>query len=460
MEEENSSRRYAQGVRTRNLIKIFTALIVVLITVVTVAFSGCSLDSSSWVLKIIKNNYYYYDDFDKEGLDGLSPYEIADRLDIYSEYYSPEEYSALVRENSGVRAGVGFSYSYVSGEGTPCPDGGFYLVTIVSNSPAEEAGMKAGQILVGGEYDGQETVFKDKDSLSEFIEPIPANVDFKLYGSEEGEVFNVRKSVYNASYMFMATNSVAYTPVIAEDGTVSSVAKAEGREISYLPDGTAYFSMSQFYGTAGDEFGKLLEKFNEEQCTTLILDLRNNGGGYVSVMQDMAGYFTSSLGNGTYVAMTAEYRNNRKEVYNCVSHKGESLVSKNTKVYVLANSSTASASEALIGALISHAFLKYRNVFLSDYSEAFLNWTEGSVGTRRTYGKGIMQTTFTNYPKMEALKLTTAQIYWPDGTCIHGEGLTDAKGCRTVKADWIVTRDDEELFSAVEEIKKDLNNLN
>ncbi|MBD5584748.1 MAG: hypothetical protein HDQ88_06670 [Clostridia bacterium] len=456
MEEEISLLPRAHSLRAGNLIKIIIALTAVLIIAFTAFLGGCALDSKSWVLKTIKNNYYYYDDFNEEGLDELSLYEIADRLDIYSEYYSAEEYAALVKENSGVRAGVGFSYSYVEGENTPCPDGGFMLMLVVGNSPAEAAGMKVGHILTGGIYDGNEVTFEGEDALSEFIDPIPANVDFTLLGSE-GEVYKVEKQIYNESYMFMATNNSAWTPTFTDDGELHSVAKAEGREIPYLPDGVAYFSMAQFFGTAGKEFGLLLEKFNEEHCTTLILDLRNNGGGYVSVMQEMAGYFTSAMSNQTYVAMTAEYRNGRKEVYNCIKQKDASLVPTSTKVYVLANSGTASASEALIGALISHGSLEYKNVFLSDFSDGFLDWAKGEMGTRRSYGKGIMQTTFVNWQTGEALKLTTAQIYWPDGTCIHGRGVTEEDGCRTVKADWLVTANDEELQRAVDMIKADMS---
>ncbi len=68
-----------------------------------------------------------------------------------------------------------------------------------------------------------------------------------------------------------------------------------------------------------------------------------------------------------------------------------------------------------------------------------------------------MQSTFVNKPTGEALKLTTAKIYWPNGKCIHGEGLTLADGCKSVKTPWVVTKGDTELQSVVQMIKSSLN---
>ena len=83
-------------------------------------------------------------------------------------------------------------------------------------------------------------------------------------------------------------------------------------------------------------------------------------------------------------------------------------------VYVAANVNSASASEALIGAMYSYGTVSYADIYLTKLGE----------NTARTYGKGIMQTTFTNIGG-GAVKLTTAQIYWPNGTCIHGVGITE-----------------------------------
>ena len=448
--------------KNQTVFKAVAALAAAVILVAAALFSGCGLlglkDTKKWVLNTIKANYYYYDQMDKDGLEDLTVEEIVSRLDIYSEFYTPEELQALIKDNSGEKAGIGFSYSYIKeGASTLYPEGGCLLVTVVGNSPAEKSGMKAGHLLTGGTYNGRTVSFDTEDALGNFVDPIATGVSFTLTAST-GESFTVSKQEYNASYMFMATNTSAWTPAFNGDGEVKGLTQVDLRKIDYLPDGAAYISMSQFFGTAADEFGYLMKQFNAEHCTSLILDLRNNGGGYVDVMQDMAWYFTNSTG----VAMTAKYKSGKEEVYNCkapdngstVPNKGaDSLVPEGTTVYVLANSGTASASEALIGVLVSYGCLQYRNIFLSDYNEEFMAWAGEAYGTARSYGKGIMQTTFTNFFTGEALKLTTAQIYWPNGKCIHGVGLTANDGCRVVQTDWLVTPDDSELKKIVEIIK-------
>ena len=445
----------------KTVFKMVATLIAAVLLVATVISSGCGLlgatDTKKWVLNTIKANYYYYDEMDKDGLEDLTIDEIVSRLDIYSEYYTPEEYQALIKDNSGEKAGIGFSYNFLNaGDSTLYPDGGCLLVMVVGNSPAEAAGLRSGYLLTGGSYNGVTASFNTEDALGEFVDPIPVGVEFTLmaYTGKGVQDFKVSKQEYNASYMFMATGKSAWTPALNGKGEVYGVNEVADRKIEYLPEGTAYISMSQFFGTAADEFGYLIKQFNADHCTSLILDLRNNGGGYVNVMQDMAGYFTSSLGNDTYVGMTARYKSGKEETYNCVKHRSDSsLVWKDTNVYVLANSGTASASEALIGVLVSYGFLKYENIFLSAYNAEFLKWAGSDYGSAKSYGKGIMQTTFTNYFTGEALKLTTAQIYWPNGKCIHGVGLTASDGCKVVDADWLVTPDDSELKKIVQIIK-------
>ena len=223
--------------------------------------------------------------------------------------------------------------------------------------------------------------------------------------------------------------------------------------MDFLPDGAAYINLSQFYGTAAEEFYVLVEKFNATNCTSLILDLRSDGGGYVSVMQNIAGCFSDGQ---VKTAMVSRDKHGKEEVYKCSSVSAEKRVGKDKRVYLLANSGTASASEALAGAMICYGALKYEDIFLSDYSEEYIDWLKQSnqeVKTARTFGKGIMQSTFV-HKTGEALKLTTAQIYWPDGkTCIHDRGITKEDGCKTVKAEWVHTKGDKELQDAVRIIK-------
>ncbi|MDE6505438.1 MAG: hypothetical protein K2L42_06175 [Clostridia bacterium] len=399
--------------------------------------------SLGWILDTIEKNYLFYDDFDRNG---VSYYSIDGKLDRYSEYYTREEYEALQADNAGSKSGIGISYSFVEGKGV-------LINTVVGNSPANEAEIRAGDFIVSGKKDGKEFVFSSRDDFTAFAGGCKTGETFTLVNSEGYEYKPLAKAEYKASYAYMATADTAWEFRSSANGGLS-LQENRSKAKSCLPEGTAYINASQFYGTLADEFGVLIKKFNAESCTSLILDLRNNGGGYVSVMCDMAGYFVSSVQSGASVAMTAEYRSGKKEVYYCERHSGDMLVPKGTEVYVLANSGTASASEALIGVLVSYGILDYENIFVSDYSQEYLEWAGEGAKTAQTYGKGIMQTTFRNNLTGEALKLTTARILWPNGKCIHDVALSKKDGCTEVPAAWSVTADDKELCDVVEIIKQ------
>lgn len=400
-----------------------------------------NLSSLEWALSVIDENYYFSDDLDLGKANELSLKAIAELLDPYSEYYTADEYAELMQSNSGKKSGVGISYNFVEGMGA-------YIVTVVENSPACAAGIRPGDIVTSGTADGKTTEFSLSTDFTGFIEARNTGEKFTLSTAEKS--FELSKEIYIESYAFMAMHDTAWECVAYGGGQPPAIVENPERAISYLPEGSAYINLAQFYGGMADEFGALMTKFNAEHCTSLYLDLRNNGGGYVSVMQDVAGYFTSSLSNKTYTAMTAEYKNGRKEVYDCYKHRGNGLVSKDIDLYVLANSGTASASEALIGVLVSYDFLKLKNLFISDFSKEYLDFVGPGAKTAQTYGKGIMQSPFINGATGEVLKLTTAQIYWPNGKCIHGVALSAKDGCTIVDAEWTATKGDTELQRVVE----------
>ena len=87
------------------------------------------------------------------------------------------------------------------------------------------------------------------------------------------------------------------------------------------------------------------------------------------------------------------------------------------KIAVLADENTASASECLIGAMMDYGSMTEETLVITKNGD-----------TARTYGKGIMQTTYVNPTGGDALKLTTAYIYWPvSHTSIHGTGIRTAE---------------------------------
>lgn len=423
-------------IKTKHVLR-FLAIFVLFCTIATFVFSGCST-SESWVKKTIEKNYYRFDgDYSSlSDLDELSIEEMVKKLDIYSAYYTREQYAAVTADNEGSKSGIGVTYSFASGVGA-------VIRSVVGNSPAKRAGLKAGDIVVSATAGDAAVQFKESNDFSDFINDRTTGEEF-TFNLDNGSSVTLAKTNYTASYASMYTSDCTYEIEYA-DGT-GKVVPYEGG-IPQLPEGTAYMYLSQFYGGAAEEVGALISAFNAKQYTSLILDLRGNGGGYVSLMAKIGGRFTSSVVDGKAVAMKAIYKSGRTEIEYCGRFTGEGVVPKGTNVYVMANNNTASASEALIGVLVSYDILKYENIFLSQY--------EGYEA--KSYGKGIMQRTFENSLTGEALKLTVAGIYWQNGKTIHGTGLTVADGCVAVPApDNIVNVGyDDELLPVIQKIIAD-----
>ncbi len=396
--------------------------------------------SLRWGVNTINKNYYF-GEIDEDLTDTTLAEVAAKYLDRYSAYYTAKEYKEVMKSNAGSKSGLGLSYSYAEGRGV-------YVASVVINSPAYMCGLRKGVWLESGGFEGGAQ--KDFGSAEDFSKLVGSAAEGRKlsFTSSDGETYVTAKAEYTASYAYMCTNESAW---IFGDAATGGLALYENvsERIDYLPDGFAYIRLTQFYGSAAAEFVRLTEKFNSLGCDSLILDLRSNGGGYVSVMQDIAGVFT----DGEKPAMISRDKRGGEERFLCADVKPSQRISSDVEVYVLANAGTASASEALIGAMYCYGAIEYSDVYLSDYSKEYTDWllTFGQeVKNARSYGKGIMQSTFVNSATGEALKLTTAKIYWPDGvTCIHDKGLNVADGCVAVDAAWEHTLPDDELKAAV-----------
>lgn len=444
--------------------RVLTISISVLVAIAIAAFSFVAgfaveryskvkaVSSYEWALKTI-NDYYYFG-APNAGYTETSLKAIAETyLDKYSAYYTKEEYAEVQKSNAGSKSGIGISYSYIAGKGV-------YISRVVGNSSAFRSGLRAGDFIKSATVEGGERVtFTSTNSFSNLIASTDDGVNIFLE-SDDGKSFKVYKEPYTASYTYMSTNSMGWT-VNLENGLTAAAPKLT---MDYLPDGCAYLRLDQFYGTAASEFYKLVEQFNSSNCTSLILDLRSNGGGYVSIMQEIAGCFADGKSK---LAMLSRDKRGIEERYNCRKVTNANYrIGKDVNVFVLANAGTASASEALIGAMVCYDALEYENIFISQYDDGYIDWlypTGEDIKNGRTYGKGIMQTPFTNSLTGEVLKLTTAQIFWPDTvTSIHDKGITEEGDgylhkCTLVPTEWEWTKGDKELQSAVEIIKTRLS---
>lgn len=324
--------------------------------------------------------------------------------DNYCSYYTQEEYEKVVNNGSGNYTGIGIS---VLGD-----DLSVFKVTL--NSPAHKAGVECGDNLLGAIRGGKETLFSSYKDVTNFIAQVPLGSEFILNALRNGEnvSFKIKREKYVASYVtYMDSEKEVY--FLSDDGKTPEKTVSDGG-IPALPQDTAYISLSKFEGESYGEICTALDFMKERGRSKLIFDLRDNGGGYMSVLTGIATRLCDAkTGKAFTVAMAKDAKGATTEYKSHGNRFGDFI----SKISVIANERSASASECLMGAM-----LYYGNAVQKEYVVIENDVLSG--GTARTFGKGIMQTTF---PLSDggAIKLTTAVIYQPDGaTCIHNKGIT------------------------------------
>ncbi len=383
-----------------------------------------SLDSQLFTLmdvkKRIQSEYYTeeYEEITDEIFYSAVFGGINDRLlnDGYSGYMTPEEYAAVVRDLEGNRSGVGLVFT-TGGEEE------LRVTRVCGNSPAEAAGLLAGDILLAcGRTEGELMPCATFDEFSAILETYAEREPFylKVRSGESERVFSISKEQYVENYVFYRTKERAYTFT----GTNASVWTEKGEPMPYLDGDTAYIRLIQFTGNAAQDFNRAMRQFKEERKKHLILDLRENGGGYLDTMQSIAKYFCKSATEEKPVVAIADYGNGKTEAYTAPDNVYDEYFSAVSRIYVLADSGSASASECLIGCMLDYGTISYSDICLAERQ-----------GKAKTFGKGIMQVTYVlDVFKGDALKLTTAGIKWPlSKTSIHKTGITPDHGALTVE---------------------------
>lgn len=324
-------------------------------------------------------------------------------LDDYAKYYTAEEYAEVTANSKGNYQGVGVSF--YKGAGTE-------ISQVVGNSPAYHAGLKAGDKLISGSVNGETVIFNDEQDIINFIGEHETGDELILTYEREGlqDTATVIKKSYVASYVTYYDNQTIYE-FISDSGSPQGTEKSSS-EMDYLDNDVAYIKLDSFEGGAASQMGNALEYMNERGKTKLILDLRGNGGGYMDVLTQIASYFIDNGGAKKSAVALAVGKTGTQTFYTDNNrYKGISSIA------VIGDKNTASASECLIGAL---------KTYVDGVKIVVEKDTEGVA---RTYGKGIMQTTYMLITG-GAFKLTTAKIVWPNAerTCIHGVGVTAALG--------------------------------
>lgn len=374
-----------------------------------------SADSRAAVNLIEKYKKYYL--FEEDGIiDKISNA----LLDDYSGYQSKETYQNVQDAAKGSSAGIGVQINRETLE----------IARVLGNSPAEKAGVKEGGIIVKYNVGSGE---KNVASATEFLADLDGagsgvNIDLTLSYGETEASYTLRKSNYTRTYVKFGDDSGYYSFLSTSGGDISAAKISDEPYLSTLS--SFYIRYDSFSGTKSGLAGSVgqlkyaLQKMKERGKTHLIFDLRGNGGGYMSILTEVAALLTPTTDEKFLISYAENKYGKRSEFY---GKKSEFYNYNIEKFSVLTDSGTASASEALTGALLDYA----------DKSGfgGLTVYVEGSGGVYKTYGKGIMQSTFKNSDG-SAVKLTTDKLYFPlSSISIHGVGITEKTSPRVKPAE-------------------------
>ena len=316
----------------------------------------------SQIYTVMKEQFYFgkdIDDFSEELLNGAIEGMVSAGEDKHTTYLDAQESSDFTSSMEGSFVGIGIQY-YAQDEDT------FLVSKVLNNSPAKEAGMLKGDQI----YRIDDTICEDMDvdTVKELmVGESGTEVEVEIIREQEHIVMTIVRGTVNDS---------VYSEI---DGD------------------TALLEISSFSETGGDETGVQLADIAEAGCKNLILDLRDNGGGYLASAQQIATYL---LGEDQLIF---------KEVYK--SGEIEEVRTLNNlehytfdQIVILVNGNTASAAEVLTAAL----------------KEDLDNVT---IVGETTYGKGTVQVPLT-FSDGSMLKYTTAEWITPSEEKINGVGIT------------------------------------
>lgn len=295
----------------------------------------------------------------REGIDAMLY-----SLDPYTKYYPEDDQSELEQMIKGSYGGIGSVITWNSKLERSM------IAEPYEGMPAAVAGLKAGDILM--EIDGKDLAGKNNAEVSAMLRG-QVGTSFKLKVQRPGtkkplEFEIVRRSI-----------QLPLIPYYAK-----------------LDQEVGYINLSSFSGNPSGEFKQAFLDLKSQGIRSLVIDLRNNGGGLLDEAIEIANFF---LPRGKTLVTTKGKIEQSSNTYKTLREP----LDQHIPLAVLVNSMTASSSEILAGSL-------------QDLDRAVI------VGNR-TYGKGLVQTTRT-LPYGGTMKLTTSKYYIPSGRCVQAIDYT------------------------------------
>ena len=278
--------------------------------------------------------------------------------DVYTVYMDSEETGEFYDDLHGnVGAGIGVEMGL--------RDGYVRVLRTLPDNPARKAGVLAGDILY--KVNDEDVYNLDTEEIAKKVRGEEGTeVKITVVRGEEEKTFKMKRETIN---------------------NVSAYVEYSGK--------TAIITVTRFDEDTGTKVQKIANEFKDKNINKVILDLRGNGGGYVSAAKDLLSLW---IDHDVILIQKSKHFGDSSEK----SNSGRAIL-KDMKTIVLVNGSTASASEITAGAL-------------QDYGKATI------VG-EKTYGKGVVQNLY-DLSNNTTLKVTTAEWYTPKERSINKTGIT------------------------------------
>lgn len=319
-----------------------------------------NLDTFNSIVKEL--DMFYVDTLDpnktvREGIDYM-----LSSLDPYTEYYPEDDQAELQQMLNASFGGIGSLITYNQKLKRSM------IAEPFEGTPAAKVGLKAGDILM--EIDGKDLAGKNNQEVSQMLRGA-VGTSFKLKVERPDEKGGTRPLEFDIVRQTIQTPMIPYDTIFNKN--------------------VGYINLSTFSGTPSKDFKKTFLKLKKEGITSLVINLRGNGGGRLEEAVEIANFF---LPRGKVIVTT---KGKTKQASNTYKTLREPL-DLDIPITVLVNGATASASEILSGAF-------------QDFDRAVI------VGSR-TFGKGLVQTT-RPLPYGGVMKLTTSKYYIPSGRCVQ-----------------------------------------
>lgn len=374
------------------VIIIMTSLVVSVSTGIIVYKNYYKIDKTSSNKDYLKELEYAYNNILNSYVEKVDEKELTNAAikgmynylgDPYTSYLDKDSTDNLMDRLKGEYKGIGVEIT--------TNESGTVVMTVFENSPAEEAGIMVGDIIT--KVKGVDVNGKTTSEVSNMIKSTNGNVEIEVNRGGITKTLTLKVSTVS----------------------IKSVVKNKY-------DKTGYLRIETFSNTTYKQFKENLETLEKDGIENLIVDVRNNGGGFLNSAVEIAELFVEK-GKPIYGLQTKD----KKEMY-----KDTTKEKRDYKVMVLINGGSASASEVLAAAL------------KESYGATLL-------GTK-SYGKGTVQDT-SELESGGMIKYTTAYWLTPKGVTINEKGLTPDIEVTGSFKDGMTLENDVELQTAINNLK-------